>query len=128
MAKMTQQLTAQDILTAVPVVNEMVTLDRRDNGCAVATVPMKKPGWLSGPLGWFLPYSSHRRIQLDVLGVAVLELCDGKRSVEAVIEEFARRNLLSWREAQICVMQFLRQIVERGVVAIVGLSPNRKSE
>lgn len=128
MAKKTQELTSQDILTAVPVLNEKVVLDKRDSGCAMAMIPLKKPEWLSGPLGWFLPYSSHRRVQLDVLGMAVLNLCDGKRSVEDVIEEFARQNLLSWRESQVCVMQFLRQIAERGVVAIVGLSPNRKSE
>ncbi len=128
MAKKTLQLTAEDILTAVPVLNETVRLDRRKDGSAVASIPMKKPGWVSGPLGWLLPYSSHRRVELDALGVAVLGLCDGKRKVEEVVEEFARQNLLSWREAQVCVMQFLRQIVERGVIAIVGLSTKHKPE
>jgi hypothetical protein len=128
LAKKTHQLTAEDVLTAVPVLNETVKLDLRKDGSAVASIPMRKPGWVSGPLGWLLPYSSHRRVELDALGMAVLGLCDGKRKVEDVIEEFARENLLSWREAQVCVMQFLRQIVERGVIAIVGLSITNKSE
>jgi hypothetical protein len=60
--------------------------------------------------------------------VAVMGLCDGRRKVEEVINEFARENLLSWREAQICVMQFLRLITERGLVVIVGSSKNESGK
>jgi len=128
LAKKINSLAAQDILKAVPFVNDKAKLDVRSNGTAVASIPLRKPGWVDGPLGWLLPYSSHRRIELDRLGMAVIGLCDGERQVEGVIEEFARRHLLSWRESQVCVMQFMRQVVERGLVVIVGLSPNDTSE
>ena len=128
MAKKINSLTAQDILKAVPCVNDEAELDVRSDGTAVASIPMRKPGWVDGPLGWLLPYSSHRRMELDRLGMAVIGLCDGERQVENVIEDFARRHLLSWRESQVCVMQFMRQVVERGLVVIVGLSPKDKSE
>lgn len=128
MAKKTVQLTAEDVLTAVPHANEAMKLDMRKDGSAVVSVPMQKPKFLVPPISWLLPYSSHKRLELDRLGVAVLGLCDGRRKVENIIEEFARQNLLSWRESQVCVMQFLRQITERGLVVIVGLSPKNKSE
>ena len=124
MAKRVKQLTADEILKAVPYANDAIKLEVRPDGSALASVPMQKPKWVDGPMGWFLPYSTHRRVELDEIGVVVLKLCDGKRKVEEIVEEFAKRHMLSWREAQICVLAFLRQIVERGLVVIVGLSPN----
>jgi hypothetical protein len=47
--------------------------------------------------------------------------------VETVIEKFAAANKLSFREAQLPVTQFLQQLTERGLVAIVG-SPNEANE
>jgi hypothetical protein len=121
-ARKTVQLSAEDLLTAVPYANETMKLDMRQDGSAVASVPMKKPKWVDGPLGMFLPYSTHKRVELDPIGVAVIGLCDGKRRVEQVVEEFARENLLSWRESQMCVMPFLRLVTERGLIVIVGSS------
>jgi hypothetical protein len=121
-AKKNIQLSPEDVLTAVPYVNEMTKLEVRKDGSALVSVPLKKPGWVDGPLGWLLPYSTHRRLELDPIGVAVMGLCDGRRKVEEIIEKFASENLLSWREAQICVLQFLRLITERGLVVIVGSS------
>jgi hypothetical protein len=128
LAKKTVQLSATDVLTSVPYPNEAVKLEMRKDGSALASVPMKRPGWVDGPLGWFVPYSTHRRVELDPIGMAVMGLCDGKRKVEEVISEFARENLLSWREAQLCVLQFLRQITEKGLVVIVGSSKNESRE
>jgi hypothetical protein len=86
----------------------------------VVSVPMRRPRFLVPPLSWILPYSSHRRVELDALGAGVLDLCDGRRSVEAVIEAFAARHKLSFREAQLAVTQFLKQLTHRGLLAIVG--------
>jgi hypothetical protein len=127
-AKKNIQLSPEDVLTAVPYVNEMTKLEVRNDGSVLASVPVKKPGWVDGPLGWLLPYSTHRRIELDPIGAAVMGLCDGKRRVGEVIEEFARENLLTWREAQVCVLQFLRLITERGLVVIVGSSKNKSEK
>jgi hypothetical protein len=128
LAKKTIQLSADDMLKAIPYANEAVRLETRKDGSVLASVPLKKPAWVAGPLGWLLPYSSHRRVELDPIGAAVMAMCDGKKKVEEIISEFARENLLSWREAQICVMQFLRQVTERGLVVIVGSSKHESRE
>jgi hypothetical protein len=127
LAKKTLQLSAGEVLTSVPFVNEAMKLDLRKDGSAIASIPMQKPRYLVPPFSWLLPYSSHKRVELDRLGIAVLGLCDGKRRVEEIIEVFAREHLLSWRESQICVVQFLRQIVERRLIVIVGLPSKDKS-
>jgi hypothetical protein len=49
-------------------------------------------------------------------------MCDGRRTVEAIIEEFAADHKLSFREAQLSVTQFLRQLTQRGLIAVVGES------
>ncbi len=108
-------------LSAIPHANRSMQLQRRGNGTALATIPLQKPAYLIRPLTWILPFSSVRRVELDRLGLSVFDLCDGLRTVEAIIEEFAIRHKLSFREAQLSVMQFLRELTNRGIVAIVGL-------
>lgn len=87
----------------------------------LVSVPMKRPKYMIPPISWLLPYSTHRRVELDALGAEVLDLCDGKRTVETVIEAFADRHRLSFREGQLAVSEFLRQLTQRGLTAIVGL-------
>ena len=109
-------------LEAIPYVNRTMELTSRKDGSALASVPIRKPRFMVPPLSWILPFSSERRVQLDRLGVALLALCDGRRTVEAVIEKFAEDHRLTFRESQLSVMQFLRQLTDRGIVALVGLN------
>jgi hypothetical protein len=108
------------LLGSVPMVNESATVEPSGEGMLVS-VPMRRPRWLVPPLSWILPFSSHRRVELDALGSSVLRSCDGERTVEEVIERFAEENKLSFRESQLSVSAFLQMLVERGIVVIVGL-------
>ena len=112
---------AAAFLQAVPYVNEAMRLDRRAEGSALASIPMQKPWFLVPPLSWLLPYSSHRRVELDAVGVQVLDLCDGSRTIEAIVEFFAKSHKLSFRESQLAVGQYLRELARRGILAIVGM-------
>jgi len=112
---------AGDFLRAVPHVNEAMTLTPHPDGAVVAAVPMKRPRYLVPPLSWVLPFSPVRKVELDRLGASVLEMCDGRRTIEKIIEIFAGAHKLTFREAQLSVTQFLRQLTQRGLVVIVGL-------
>lgn len=112
------------LLTAVPHANKAMEIKSRSDGGVLASVPMQRPRMLVPPFSWILPYSSHRRVELDALGASVLNMCDGKTTVESIIETFSVRHRLSFRESQLAVTQFLRQLVQRGIVAIVGLGEN----
>jgi hypothetical protein len=48
----------------------------------------------------------------------MLDLCDGKKTVERIIEEFALMNKLSFREAQLPVTQFLTSLTSGGVLVV----------
>ncbi|MCE5277868.1 MAG: PqqD family protein [Planctomycetaceae bacterium] len=108
-------------LRTVPRLNASLDVERRSSGKVVVEVPMEKPWYMVPPVTWVLPIPNGRRIELDALGAGVLDLCDGRRSVEKIIELFASGHKLTFREAQLSVTQFLRQLTRRGIVVLVGL-------
>jgi len=112
------------MLRAVPFVNKMARVTDETGG-ALVEIPVRRPSWLVPPLSWVLPYSSHKRVRLDEAGRDVLRLCDGRRCIEDVIEEFGAMHKLSFRESQLPVMQLMRNLTERGILAIAGMEDNK---
>jgi hypothetical protein len=109
-----------NFLRAVPHVNQAMEAHHRSDGSALVSVPIPRPKFLVPPLSWILPFSPYRRVELEPVGSGVLRMCDGRRTVEAIVEEFAAGHKLSFREAQLAVTQFLRQLMQRGLVVIVS--------
>lgn len=122
----TSKIGVAEFLTSLPSPNSAAECTAQSDGGTIVQVPMNRPGWLVPPLSWLLPFSDQRRVRLDAIGTQVLQMCDGTSTVETIIELFATKNKLSFREAQLPVTQFLQQMTERGVVAIVG--PQEKTD
>ena len=74
--KKSPPLTVDDFLRSVPVANVSMKVEGRADGSALVSIPMRRPGWLVPPLTWILPYSSHRRVELDPVGAGVLQLLE----------------------------------------------------
>ena len=119
---MKRDISPMDILESVPIRNASAVAKEGSRGGVLVEVPLKRPAYMVPPISWILPFSKTRRVKLDVLGVSMLHLCDGRRSVEAIIEQFAIDNKLTFRESQLSVMEFLRKLSERGVLVIAGIS------
>jgi len=111
---------ATRFLRCIPHLNEVVDVEYLDDGCSLLEVELDRPWYMVPPLTWVMPFEPVRRIQLDRLGTSLLRLCDGRRSAENMIEIFATTHKLSFREAQIPVTRFLRQLTRRGIVVLVG--------
>ncbi len=109
-----------NFLRAVPHVNQAMETHPRSDGSMLVSIPIPRPKFLVPPLSWILPFSPYRRVELEPVGSGVLGMCDGRRTVEAIIEKFAADHKLSFRESQLAVTQFLRQLMQRGLVVIVG--------
>ncbi len=118
-----RQKAVAQMLGSVPQRNTAVVFERKKGGL-LASVPIRRPRWLVPPISWVIPWSPYRRVQLDEVGSEVLDLCDGARTVEEVIEKFAEDHKLSFREGQVAVTAFLRELLSRGIVAIVGFGPD----
>jgi len=121
--KPSREMTLSQFLAAVPQKNSAIKVELAGDGLLVS-VPIPRPRWLVPPISWILPFSDHRRVELDEPGKIVLELCDGQRTVEEVIESFAQKHKLSFRESQLAVTKFFRELVQRGIMVIVGNEEN----
>jgi hypothetical protein len=123
------QLDQSQLLDAVPTHNQAVRSERRANALLL-WVPIRRRGWMLGPLRWLLPFRDEKGIALDAVGQEVWQACDGKRRLEEIIEQFAEHHQLRFHEARLSVLQFVRSLVQRNLVALVvpqaTLSPREK--
>jgi hypothetical protein len=69
-------------------------------------------------LGGSIAGPKTKKLQLDELGTAVWELIDGNQSVQQVIQRFAQKYQLPFREAAVAVTQFLRDLGKRGLIGL----------
>ena len=106
------------LLEAVPIPNHAVRCRKRGSEL-VLYVPLKRRWFTSRPLSLLLPLRDERGYGLDALGQEVWNACDGKSSVEQVVEGFADRHRLGFHEARLAVMQFLRTLAERKLVVLL---------
>ncbi|HOW97426.1 MAG TPA: PqqD family protein [Kiritimatiellia bacterium] len=83
-------------------------------------VPTRRPGWLVPPLSWVVRPPAFRTLTLDALGVEVWTLCDGQRTVEAVIDSFAEKNRLTFHEARVSVTAYLKSLLQQGALAVAA--------
>lgn len=120
-SKKTAQLDAAALLDCLPVKNERVTEDESTSGKTVLSVPLKKRWYLGRPFSLFLPVSNTRRVSLDKLGGEVWQACDGTTTNERIIERFAKKHNLTFHEARICVLEFMKMLVQRGFLVLAGI-------
>lgn len=117
--KAKRQPSIRDLLKSAPHQNARIGVEPWGDDGALVSVPIRRPRWMVPPITWLLPFRPERRFELDVLGVSVLNMCDGKKTIEQIVGQFAQNNGLTLREAQVSVLQFLRMLTQRGVIAIV---------
>jgi hypothetical protein len=113
------------LLDLVPVKNGAIRQEERGTRL-VLWVPLRRRWWMGPPIAWILPFRSEKGVELDAIGQQVFGACDGTRTTEQIIEEFAARHRLRFHEARLSVLSFLRSLAERKLVALVG-SKNRRA-
>ncbi|MDY0220463.1 MAG: PqqD family protein [Desulfobacterium sp.] len=59
-----------------------------------------------------------RKVELDLLGVGVWRLIDGKNNVQTIVRRFARTHTLDIREAEVSVTLFLRSLGKKGLIGM----------
>lgn len=112
-----QRASWRRMLAAIPRRNAAAEVIKEAGSVRIA-VQSRPPWWLVGPLRWLLPVRRARVVRLDRVGGWVWGLCDGERTVEQVVEAFADRYNLTFHEARVAVTGYLRQLVQRGALAV----------
>ncbi|MCQ2396452.1 MAG: PqqD family protein [Lentisphaeria bacterium] len=105
------------MLKAVPVKNSAAEIHETASGLSVRVFNQKNDSRFF-LLRWIVPYRPYRTIQLDTVGAAIWNLCDGKRCVEELCDIFARENRLSFHEARSGLADYLSKLIRSGVLAI----------
>ena len=111
----------KESLAYKPVKNVQVTEKRLETGDVLLTYPVEVRPWFAGlvqRLGGPSEKTYTKTIQLDTLGTAVWEMMDGKRTVQQLIQKFAKHHQLHAREAEVAVTQFIRNLGKRGVIGL----------
>lgn len=103
-------------LAGIPVVNESVTSETRDDGNLTVTVSLKRG---HGILARFQPRKMERPYRLDELGSFVWRQIDGKRSARKIVDAFAARYKVNRREAELSVVEFIKMLTQRQAISIV---------
>lgn len=107
------------MLRARPARNAAADVRRDERDGTRITVRKRKPWFLIPPLSWIIRPRLTGVAALDDLGSQVWGLCDGVRTVEGVIDEFAGAHRLSFHEARVAVTGYMKLLVERGALAMV---------
>jgi len=83
------------------------------------TVRSRKPDFMKPPLSWIVPVRKERTYQLDAVGARVWALCGKRLTVEEMVDLFAAEYALSFHEARVLLANYIRDLIQRGIVAIV---------
>ena len=105
------------LLDGIPVANQSVRVEEQTKGLLL-WVPVRQRGWMK-PLAYFMPIRNEKGVALDALGQEVFRACDGVRTTETIVEEFAARHQIRFHDARIAVLSFLKSLIERNLVALV---------
>ena len=106
------------MLDGRPVRNAAAEVSRESDGSLGLGVRRRPPSWVA----WLQRRAGRtpsRTLALDPVGAGIWDLCDGQRTVEAVVDEFARAHRLTFHEARVAVTPYLKTLVQRGALVIV---------
>ena len=112
------------MLQAVPHRNQAARLvSEEGDGSVTLAVPTKRPAFLFPPISWVIRPRKERLTVLDPIGASVWRACDGRQTIEEIVENFAARHRLSFHESRVSVTHYVKSLLQRGVLAVsIGTS------
>jgi hypothetical protein len=115
------QISRTEALKCTPVISAQVVEDRLESGEVIIRYPVTiRPFFATVVKRFGGPddYVQTKKLELDKLGSSVWDLIDGKRSIRQLIQIFAETHQLQFREAEVAVTQFMRELGRRGLIGL----------
>lgn len=111
------RFTRQQALDAKPMATTILSRTPLPDGGQRVTVPLQPTRMQR----WILrvPAAATRQFELDAVGVAVLDLCDGQKSVRYIAQRLARDHHMDETQAQHAVIAFLQTMLRKGLIVMV---------
>ena len=114
-------LSRSDAFSCIPIRNPHVVETRLETGEILLAYPETLKPWFITILQRMKKESRLqrlRKLQLDILGTGVWDLVNGKSTVMEIIDLFADCHQLYRKEAEVSVVQFLRELGRRGIIGM----------
>ena len=114
-------LSRSDAFSCIPIRNPHVVETRLETGEILLAYPETLKPWFITILQRMKKESGLqrlRKLQLDILGTGVWDLVNGKSTVMEIIDLFAGCHQLYHKEAEVSVVQFLRELGRRGIIGM----------
>jgi hypothetical protein len=109
----------KSMLSVKPVKNAAAEFIPLDTDKLQISVKKQKPEFLKPPVSWFIRPKLKQTIVIDQVGIQVLNLCDGNRTIENIVDEFAKTHKLTFHESRVSVTGYIKQLVQRGILVII---------
>ena len=114
-----QSVNWQEMMQYIPVRNEAAGFVETVDGKIKVTVKKLKHKFLVPPISWIIRPKSKQEIILDDIGMTVVKMCDAKKNIENIIDEFAAVNGLTFHESRVAITDYIKNLVRRGILALV---------
>ncbi len=113
-----QEKRFRDALMAVPVRNAAARIlsDNPQTGELEIEVELRYRGAVMNFLRRVLKARTRKRYILDRIGRSVWEMVDGRRTFEDIVDEFSKREKLTFFESRALVGQYFQTLTRRGVI------------
>ena len=117
---MSDPLDFETQLHTIPVRNEklQITVSDRNPEVLVVEVELRYRGLMAG-LASFVKARNRKRYELVGLSREFFEALDGKITVEDLIDQLCASDKLTFFESRALVTQYLKDLMQRGLVVIV---------
>jgi len=112
-------------LAIVPVRHPLVTWECRDNSEIVLAIPARDDKIARLVKRFVKNLPSIRQIGLDDVGSSVWELCDGERTIDAIVGCTCRTHKLTRREAEVSVTMFLQTLAKKNLIGLMSAGGNK---
>ncbi len=98
--------------------NAALTVERNERDEAVIVIRHKRTALKRALARIFAVPLMDKRIELDEPGTFVWDLCDGKRDIATIVRSLGERYKLERKEAEVSVLNYLRQMTRRRFIGI----------
>jgi len=112
-------LSRRESLESVVVKSEGVKEETAESGDVTLTVSRRRDSLAARFLMRFFGLPEKRKIILDERGSFIWRCCDGRVTVEEMIERFCGRYKVSRKEAEVSIVYFIKSLAKRGLAGVV---------
>ena len=110
------RISKQRALDSYPIRNQAV--EWTSKGDETVLVLRRREDRVGRLLDLFFVVPKERKLQLDPVGSYVWRQCDGRHTVQQLIDDLARKYKLNRKEAEVSLTEFLRQLGRKKLIAI----------